>query len=79
MTKLIVSQFSCIDHAELELGNLTILIGPQASGKSVICKLVYFFYNVINTDFFVYDEERNWKSFSAKIVDDFKQWFPPSA
>jgi hypothetical protein len=79
MAKLTITQFSCIDHADLELGRLTVLIGPQASGKSVICKLIYFFYNIIGTNFFVDDEDRDWKSFSAEIVSDFKKWFPPAA
>lgn len=33
MRQLTVSSFSCIDHAALEIGQLTILVGPQASGK----------------------------------------------
>jgi hypothetical protein len=79
MAKITILQFSCIEYAELELGHLTVLIGPQASGKSVICKLIYFFYNIISTNFFVDDEDRDWKSFSAEIVSDFKKWFPPAA
>jgi predicted ATP-binding protein involved in virulence len=79
MSTLKISQFSCIDEAELELGSLTILIGPQASGKSIICKLIYFFYKIIQTDFFVNDEDKDWKAFSAGIVTDFKKWFPPTA
>jgi predicted ATP-dependent endonuclease of OLD family len=40
MAVLKISQFSCVEDAELELGALTVLIGPQASGKSLICKLL---------------------------------------
>ena len=47
MTRLTVNQFSCIEQADVELANLTIIIGPQASGKSVISKLVYFFQETI--------------------------------
>ena len=43
MAELLIENFSCIDEAKINLARVTILIGPQASGKSVISKLVYFF------------------------------------
>lgn len=43
MRKLIVRNFSVIQEAELEFGKITVLIGPQASGKSLLCKLAFFF------------------------------------
>lgn len=39
---LTVENFSVIKHAKLEFGKITVLIGPQASGKSLLCKLAYF-------------------------------------
>ncbi|WP_420236493.1 AAA family ATPase [Telmatobacter bradus] len=42
MRKLTVKNFSVIEDAELEFGKITVLIGPQASGKSLLCKLAYF-------------------------------------
>lgn len=38
--KLIVKNFGPIKEAELELGKVTVFIGEQASGKSVLAKLV---------------------------------------
>ena len=43
MRKLTVKNFSVIKEAELEFGKITVLIGPQASGKSLLCKLAFFF------------------------------------
>ncbi len=43
MRKLTVKNFSVIKDAELEFGKITVLIGPQASGKSLLCKLAFFF------------------------------------
>lgn len=43
MRKLTVKNFSVIKEAELEFGKFTVLIGPQSSGKSLLCKLAYFF------------------------------------
>jgi len=42
MRKLTVKNFSVIKDAELEFGKITVLIGPEASGKSLLCKLSYF-------------------------------------
>src|ERR1039458_796797 len=42
MRKLTVKNFSVIKEAELEFGKITVLIGPQSSGKSLLCKLAYF-------------------------------------
>jgi energy-coupling factor transporter ATP-binding protein EcfA2 len=39
---LTVKNFSVIKEAKLEFGKITVLIGPQASGKSLLCKLAYF-------------------------------------
>ncbi len=42
MRKLTVKNFSVIKEAELEFGKITVLIGPQSSGKSLLCKLAHF-------------------------------------
>jgi predicted ATPase len=42
MRKLTVKNFSVIKEAELEFGKITVLIGPQSSGKSLLCKLAFF-------------------------------------
>lgn len=41
--KIVVKNFSVIDHIEIDVKKINILIGPQAAGKSVLAKLVYFF------------------------------------
>src|ERR1700730_18192453 len=43
MQKLTIHHFGPIKDAEISLDRLFVLIGPQASGKSTIAKLVYFF------------------------------------
>jgi AAA15 family ATPase/GTPase len=43
MQKIIVKNFGPIKEAEIALNGLTILIGEQASGKSTLAKLIYFF------------------------------------
>ena len=47
MRKLTVKNFSVIKEAELEFGKITVLIGPQATGKSLLCRLAFFFQQVV--------------------------------
>jgi len=57
MQKIGINNFAAIKDAEIEVKNFLILIGEQASGKSTISKLIYFFksfrddlFNQIYTD-----------------------------
>lgn len=43
MQKILIKEFQAITEVEIELSNMLILIGEQASGKSTISKLIYFF------------------------------------
>jgi hypothetical protein len=41
--RLIVKNFLCLKDIDLEVKDFLVLIGPQAAGKSLCAKLVYFF------------------------------------
>jgi hypothetical protein len=41
--KVVIKNFSVIDDVEIDIKKINLLIGPQAAGKSIIAKLVYFF------------------------------------
>lgn len=43
MQRIIIRNFGPIPECDIELKNFTIFIGEQATGKSTICKSVYFF------------------------------------
>ena len=43
MQKIIIKNFGPIQDAEIELKKVLVLIGEQASGKSTIARLIYFF------------------------------------
>ena len=49
MAKIIIKNFRAIDYAEIEIKPFTVIIGEQASGKSTISKLVYFFRTAFNS------------------------------
>jgi predicted ATP-dependent endonuclease of OLD family len=51
MQKITINNFGPITHAEITVKNILVLIGEQASGKSTIAKLIYFF-KEIGDDFF---------------------------
>ena len=74
---LTVENFSVIKHAKLEFGKITVLIGPQASGKSLLCKLAYFFEQRVSE--LVFDGARNQASLyqvEEQIIQSFLSYFP---
>ena len=79
MARLSISNFSCIDQADIELTRLVILIGPQASGKSIISKLTYFFYEIFPRQYQSAENGEDSKEFRDRIAADFAIWFPPEA
>jgi len=79
MPELSITNFSCIKKARLELKQVTVLIGPQASGKSVISKLFYFFSDIFDLFYENAEEENNLRNFQRNITKKFSLWFPPSA
>jgi len=80
MRKLIVKNFSVIKEAELEFGKITVLIGPQSSGKSLLCKLVYFLGPILSEFSATFAaSDQSWEQFIEHAKNQFKLWFPPHA
>lgn len=76
---LSISRFSCIDSAEIDLAPMTVLIGPQATGKSVISKLFYFFIHQLHNLQSHAGDGRHLSEVHDQIANDFYAWFPPGA
>ena len=79
--KLIIKNFAGFDHIEIDLKPINIFIGPQAAGKSVIIKLVYFFKSLIY-EYTTYSENIDilkGNGFSFLVSRDFKEYFPPDS
>lgn len=51
MQKIIVENFGPITRAEVDIKKIVVLIGEQASGKSTIAKLIYFFKSLSDESF----------------------------
>jgi AAA15 family ATPase/GTPase len=75
--KIEVRSFSCIDHALLEIRDLTVIIGPQASGKSVLCKLFYFFNSTLDDLTQWVTEPGGANNISRRFLEEFCEWFQP--
>lgn len=74
-----IDDFSCIKTARFELAPVTVLIGPQGSGKSVTTKLLYFFIDVLARQYATADRGDDMDDFKKDTVRLFKSWFPPAA
>lgn len=79
MKTLTVTDFSCIQKATLEISQLTIIIGPQASGKSILCKLAYFLLDCIQAQHSSIIKKESYERFTSSLKERFVEWFPPSA
>jgi len=77
MRRLTVKNFSVIKEAELEFGKITVLIGPQASGKSLLCKLAYFLgREVIRIAIDLVVNQITFSEFESSAQQEFTKWFP---
>ncbi|MEB5483292.1 AAA family ATPase [Burkholderia pseudomallei] len=79
MRKLKIWNFSCISEADIALNRLTVLIGPQASGKSVISKLFFFFFDLTNLQRIAIESGKDFDGFKALLKAKFVEQFPVSA
>lgn len=79
MPQMTVRDFSCIKFAALELAPLTVIIGPQASGKSLLSKLLYFFSDLVQSQYAGAERGLSFKPYLKEIGRNFKASFPPNA
>lgn len=74
MQKLVINKFGPISNCELNINDFMILIGEQATGKSIICKSIYFFKSIRDDlKSFAYNMISNGpdeKNITYKIVED---------
>ena len=79
MRTLQVENFSCIKAATLEIDRLTLIIGPQASGKSVLGKLSFFAIDIGLTQHVSIVRGDNFEKFVQTVKQRFVEWFPVEA
>ncbi len=85
MQEIIIKNFGPIKEANIKIGRVTVLIGEQASGKSTIAKLIYFFkslgdaffeyYSTTENNYYatinIFIQEKFIKDFGTESNDDF--------
>ncbi len=79
MRVLTVKNFSCIKSASLELERVTLIIGPQASGKSLLSKLAFFLMDCLHGQYASLSRRESFEKFSAGVKNRFLEWFPTQA
>lgn len=80
MESLSVKNFLIIKRANIDVGKITLIIGPQASGKSIAAKLLYFFREfVFNTFLDSVENLENKKQLVKRGKSDFEKYFPKYA
>jgi predicted ATPase len=76
--KLTIRNFTCIHDLEIQLADINVLIGPQASGKSICAKSLYFFKNFIHNLIRMPEQELTKRDFERRILQKFQTYFPIS-
>jgi hypothetical protein len=71
-----IENFAGIKELTLPLRSINILIGPQASGKSVTIKLLYFFKNFVNEIIKTFETDDTRGQFDKKQKEKFITYFP---
>ncbi|MCU0550428.1 MAG: ATP-binding protein, partial [Leptolyngbya sp. Prado105] len=77
--KLTVEIFAGIKHLEIEIKRINILIGPQASGKSVCAKLLFYFKNFVWAMLSAVENEQSKSNLDSKYCKIFEEYFPPES
>ncbi len=77
MERLKVTNFGGINDATLKIKPITLLIGPQASGKSLIAKVLYYFRSLFKNIFESAVDGTHKATMLKHQKSLFKQYFPP--
>ncbi|HEX8330148.1 MAG TPA: AAA family ATPase [Hymenobacter sp.] len=73
--RLIIRNFAGL-NVELDVGEITIFIGPQASGKSVCARCLYWFRSFFSDLTFGGEVGPDKRSMDALYLEGFKEYFP---
>jgi len=77
MEILKVEEFLILKKTSFTIKRINIIIGPQANGKSILVKLLYFFRESINDTFLMSIKNKDTqKEFTKKISVLFEKYFP---
>lgn len=72
MERIVIKNFGPIKDVDLEVNDFMIFIGPQASGKSTIAKLIYFF-KALKHDFPEYVLNKSFQH-DTDLIEDYQRY-----
>ena len=76
---LTIENFLIFDKAEIEISKFNVFIGPQASGKSIVAKLLYLFYHMPEFAFDIAIGGGKKRKLNESITKTFSEIFPQYA
>lgn len=79
MSTLDITNFSCLSTGKITTSKLTAVIGPQASGKSILSKLIYFFNRSLIRPFTIAPDLPSFDDYQSEVDAEFRKWFPLEA
>ncbi|BAU65632.1 hypothetical protein STA3757_30210 [Stanieria sp. NIES-3757] len=79
MEKIEIKDFVGIKDITIEIKQINILIGPQASGKSIVAKLLFYFKSFIFEMISAAKELKSVRELNRDYKHKFKTFFPSSS
>lgn len=79
MEKIEIKDFVGIKDITIEIKQINILIGPQASGKSIIAKLLFYFKEFIFEIISAAEESKSKRDLDREYKQKFEDYFPASS
>lgn len=73
---IIIENFGGIEYIDLELNKINLLIGPQASGKSITSKLLYFCKSIYPEAINAAENHKSITEFNNQFIKKFEDYFP---
>lgn len=77
--KLYIENFLGIKYLDIEVKKFNVIIGPQASGKSVCAKLLFFFKNFVPKIIDIVENNKTKRDLDKEYNKTFKEYFPPES
>ncbi len=69
-----VRSFCGLQNVDLHLSNFNIVIGPQATGKSICAKLLYFFRQI--PFLYIFGDVDSYVELENEVISEFRTYFP---
>ena len=74
-----IENFGCIDIFNLDINKINIIIGPQAAGKSLTAKLLYYFKSIFSDVRRIGDFDMDFIGFERYLKNKFITYFPETS